>query len=164
MSVLNSQYDLIRQTRERLFLYCERISPEDYVKELEQVGWGSIRNLHAHIAGCYQAWLGRYALEWDAPVVKGEEIAGLPEMKALFKEVDALVETFLKTFGDRPGELLRRPLPGHEVPEVLSVLWLFTQTITHEFHHKGQIVQIGRQLGYVPIDTDLITPDDMVRL
>ncbi|MFP3360862.1 DinB family protein, partial [Planococcus sp. SIMBA_143] len=36
--------------------------------------------------------------------------------------------------------------------------WLYTHTATHEFHHKGQIVKIGRKLGYIPPDTDLIEP------
>ncbi|MEO2202910.1 DinB family protein [Paenibacillus pabuli] len=32
----------------------------------------------------------------------------------------------------------------------LTELWLFTHTITHEFHHQGKIVKIGRYLGYIP--------------
>jgi uncharacterized damage-inducible protein DinB len=31
--------------------------------------------------------------------------------------------------------------------------------MTHEFHHKGQIVKIGRQLGYNPPETDLVEPE-----
>jgi uncharacterized damage-inducible protein DinB len=42
---------------------------------------------------------------------------------------------------------------GLEMPR-----WLFTQAVTHEFHHKGQIVTIARQLGYQPVETDLVTP------
>nr|WP_261382294.1 DinB family protein [Mucilaginibacter achroorhodeus] len=38
----------------------------------------------------------------------------------------------------------------------LSPLELFTHVITHEFHHKGQLVNMSRQLGYIPVDTDVI--------
>ncbi|MFI5159066.1 MAG: DinB family protein [Sphingobacteriales bacterium] len=33
---------------------------------------------------------------------------------------------------------------------------LFTHVTTHEFHHKGQVVSMSRQLGYTPVDTDVI--------
>ncbi|WP_423227985.1 DinB family protein [Sabulibacter ruber] len=32
--------------------------------------------------------------------------------------------------------------------------------ITHEFHHKGQIPSLGRHLGFVPDDTDVVRQDD----
>ncbi len=33
---------------------------------------------------------------------------------------------------------------------------LFTHVITHEFHHKGQVLSLSRHLGYIPVDTDII--------
>lgn len=33
---------------------------------------------------------------------------------------------------------------------------LFTHVITHEYHHKGQILSLSRHLGYIPVDTDII--------
>ena len=33
---------------------------------------------------------------------------------------------------------------------------LFTHVITHEFHHKGQLLTLSRILGYVPPDEDII--------
>ena len=33
---------------------------------------------------------------------------------------------------------------------------LFTHVITHEFHHQGQILPMSRQLGYIPVDTDVM--------
>jgi uncharacterized damage-inducible protein DinB len=40
--------------------------------------------------------------------------------------------------------------------ETATPLQLFTHVITHEFHHKGQILSRCRQLGYVPVDTDIL--------
>jgi len=31
-----------------------------------------------------------------------------------------------------------------------------THVMTHEFHHKGQIMTMGRMLGYTPPDADVI--------
>ncbi|MCB0624495.1 MAG: hypothetical protein KDC43_11415, partial [Saprospiraceae bacterium] len=33
---------------------------------------------------------------------------------------------------------------------------LFTHVVTHEFHHKGQILSLTRHLGFVPVDTDVM--------
>ncbi|MNY72090.1 DinB family protein [compost metagenome] len=33
---------------------------------------------------------------------------------------------------------------------------LFSHVITHEYHHKGQILSLSRHLGYTPVDTDII--------
>jgi uncharacterized damage-inducible protein DinB len=38
----------------------------------------------------------------------------------------------------------------------LSPLQLYTHVITHEFHHKGQMLSMSRILGYIPVDTDAI--------
>jgi uncharacterized damage-inducible protein DinB len=35
-------------------------------------------------------------------------------------------------------------------------LQLFTHLLTHEFHHKGQIMTMCRLLGHIPPDTDVI--------
>lgn len=34
-------------------------------------------------------------------------------------------------------------------------LMIFTHVTTHEFHHKGQIMPMCRQLGYPPPETDV---------
>ncbi len=39
---------------------------------------------------------------------------------------------------------------------IANPLKLFTHVITHEFHHKGQILSLSRHLGYVRVDTDII--------
>ena len=62
MDVLEKQYEWIRRTRELLFRYCESMPPKDYTKEVAELSGGSIRDLHAHVAGCYRHWLGNVAL------------------------------------------------------------------------------------------------------
>ena len=158
MAVLNKQYELIRETRESLFKYCETMSDEDYRRELETLGDKSIRNLHAHVAGCYQYWLGSFALKQHFHMVDPIDIHNVSEMRDLFKSVNQLVEEFLNQFSDKWDMLITGRIPRQKNEEQLTALWLLTHALTHEFHHKGQIVSIGRQLGYSPPDTDLIVP------
>jgi uncharacterized damage-inducible protein DinB len=155
MDLFVHQYEWIRRTRELLFRYCETVSPADYVKELEIFGGDSIRNLHAHVADCYRVWLGSRGLGKSLPKITPDSINCVQEIREAFRKTDDLVHEFLNEFADRWDNTVQVCFEEGESAEISS-LWLFTHTITHEFHHKGQIVKIGRHLGYIPPDTDLI--------
>ncbi len=155
MEVFISQYDLIQRTRESLFHYCEMITATDYAKELENFGGNSIRSLHSHVADCYRIWLGNRALGKSFSNIKPELINNVHDMRRVFKNTDALVEEFLNEFKGKWDVKVQVSF-GNGTSKEFTALWLFTHTITHEFHHKGQIVKVGRQLGYIPPKTDLI--------
>ncbi|SDM71205.1 Uncharacterized damage-inducible protein DinB (forms a four-helix bundle) [Fictibacillus solisalsi] len=154
MDVFVSQYEWIRRTRETLFRYCETLAYEDYVRELETFGGDSIRNLHAHVADCYQTWLGNRALGHKLPEIKPQTINCVQDMRQIFAKTDDLVLEFLQEYKGNWERSIQITRNGECWK--ITALWLFTHTATHEFHHKGQIVKIGRQLGYIPPDTDLI--------
>ncbi|ANX11685.1 damage-inducible protein DinB [Fictibacillus arsenicus] len=158
MDVFVSQYDWIQRTRETLFRYCETMSPEDYVKELESFGGDSVRSLHVHVVNCYRGWLGNRALGKRLSEITPESVRSVQEMREIFRETDALVHEFLNEFKDKADQTVQVTLRSGGILEP-TALWLFTHTMTHEFHHKGQIVKIGRQLGYNPPETDLIEPE-----
>ncbi|MGE8207642.1 DinB family protein [Heyndrickxia sp. NPDC080065] len=155
MDVFVNQFEWIRRTRESLFSYCETVSPSDYVKELETFGGDSIRSLHAHVADCYRVWLGSRALGKSLPKISPDSINSVQEMREVFRKTDDLVQEFLNEFIGKWDNTVQVYFEEGGIAKISS-LWLFTHTITHEFHHKGQIVKIGRQLGYIPPDTDLI--------
>lgn len=155
---LHTMYRWVRETREVLFRYCEGLPPDLYTRELPDVGWGSIRTLHVHVADCYLGWLREFAMEQPGPGLDPSAHPNVDAVRATFAEMDRLVDAFLDCFADTLDVGLTRPVPRR--PEGLTVTprWLFTHTITHEFHHKGQIVAIGRRLGHVAPDTDLVIP------
>lgn len=156
MNVFKIQYESVRHTRELLFRYCESMSPTDYVKEVEFLGGDSIRSLHAHVADCYRLWLGNRALGKLLPRVHPDFVGNVQEMRQLFQEVDVLVDEFLNHFGDKWAPIVRTSWENDSV--ALTGTWLFTHTITHEFHHRGQIVKLGRILGYIPPNLKLALP------
>ena len=155
MDVFITQYDWIKRTRESLFRYCETLPPSDYVKELDNLGGDSIRNLHAHVADCYRVWLGSRALGQSLQEITPETVNNVKEMREVFRNTDSKVDEFLNKFKGKWNHTIHVSFNSGGSAEI-TALWLFTHTITHEFHHKGQIVKIGRQLGYVPPDTDLL--------
>lgn len=118
-----------------------------------------MRNLHVHVAECYQSWLGNFGLKKGLSLVTSEQVKSVKDMRRIFEEVDSLVYEFLEEFEGQWNLSISGPVPWQDDEEELTPLWLYTHASTHEFHHKGQIVSISRQLGYIPDDMDLIEPE-----
>ncbi|MBB6674699.1 hypothetical protein H7C19_28865 [Cohnella nanjingensis] len=61
------------------------------------------------------------------------------------------------------NEPIRRKIPWRNEDEVVvrTPVQLLLHTVTHEYHHKGQVVTMARQMGYIPPNTDVlgIEPD-----
>lgn len=154
-------YGWVKGSRGRLFAWAESLPPEVYTLERPDFAYGSLRNVQAHVADCYRVWIGERGLGLEQ--YKGWiDARGLPDvaaMRAKYREVDDMLETAFEKFADidAPLELVLAP------DDILKVTrrWLIMHPVTHEFHHKGQMLAMGRILGhpYPPgPDTDLVLP------
>lgn len=158
---LHSLYAWVKVSRERVFAWAEALPDGVYTLEGSEFAFGSLRNVQAHVAGCYRVWVGARGLGED---VGGPDPASVPDvaaMRRVFADVDSMMERALDTFA-APDEAFDLVLPG----EVLRVTqrWLVMHPVTHEFHHKGQMLTMGRVLGfpYPPgPDTDLGLPGEV---
>jgi uncharacterized damage-inducible protein DinB len=152
-------YNWVKRTRDTLFDFTESLPPEIYTFEHPDFAYGSLRNIQAHIAGCYEFWLAEMALKLESSPKNFELLLNAPAMRAAFVGIDALVLQALEAFQnlDAPLELT---LPEGNLMMV-SQRWLILHPITHEFHHKGQLLALARVLGHpLPEDmfADLVTP------
>ena len=76
------------------------------------------------------------------------------EVIELFDTVDNFMYEFialLEKQGDKP---IQYEING--IKNTAAPFKLFSHVITHEFHHKGQILSLSRHLGYIPVDTDIM--------
>ncbi|WP_230392296.1 DinB family protein [Pontibacter sp. FD36] len=153
-SIMSLQYDWVRGSREVLLQYCETISAADFCQENSSFGRGSIRNLLVHIANTYEFWLGEQALQKEMTYTSYEAVQNIKDAWLLFQEVDKLVEEFVASFGR--SYLANLEVSINDTSTKANPLKLFTHVITHEYHHKGQILSLSRHLGYVPVDTDIM--------
>lgn len=151
---LLQQYHLVLSAREALFDYCETISSDHLNTQLSTFNNQSIVSQLIHTANCYTFWLANSAMQLQRPYVK-EEDSNLVSMREAYQQVDLTMNDFLQNFKDTLSQqiFITRP-DGNSL--TCSPLNIFTHAITHEFHHKGQIVSMSRQLGYTPVDTDVI--------
>lgn len=160
MESVNDVYGWVRTTRKGLLDYCAGLPQEVFLAERDRLGWGSIRNTLVHTASCYTFWLGELALGMDPEHLKNTEFPDAESVVGLYAQrVDPLVGEFVSRFG---AEGLHRSMSlnvrWQREPFVTSPLWLLAHTITHEFHHKGQVVALGRLHGHPPPETDLAIP------
>lgn len=150
------QHALVVGARGALLDYCARLAPAHFAAPVAELNGGSIRGLLVHVAGCYDYWLGQVGLGRAAASVPPETVPDMVALRAVFAAVDALVAEFGQHHA--AGWLVPKPfmLPRQQRQLEFTPLQLFTHALTHEFHHKGQVLSMSRLLGYVPVDTDVI--------
>lgn len=155
MNLMNKQYEFIKEARTVLLEYCKTIPPEEFIIEHGTFGrGGSIRNLLVHIANTYQFWIGNKALKKDISFTAYDSIENIDQVRHVFEEVDLLLREFIHMAEAPENQWITYEINGL-IAEV-EPLKLFTHVITHEFHHKGQILSIGRLMGHIPVDTDIM--------
>ena len=153
VNTMTEQYQMVRDSRKILFDYCGDLQNDHFVREHPSFGrGGSIRNLTVHIANTYQFWIGRHALAQEIEFTPYQSITEPSTLSGLFETIDIMMDTFFT----RCQKTNAFTIKLSDKTEVITTLKLFTHVVTHEFHHKGQILSLSRQWGYTPVDTDII--------
>lgn len=151
VSYTREQYQYVKGSRNVLFEYCETISAEDFVNQNNSFGrGGSMRNLLVHIANTYEYWIANFALKKNKVYAEYENYKTIKEVKLLFEIVDDFMEEFISQIDQI------KDFEIQNTQNTAKPLQLFSHVITHEYHHKGQILSLSRHLGYTPVDTDIM--------
>ncbi len=155
LQLLTEQYKLVQESRAVLFDFCKTLSAADLLFENPSFGrGGNIRNLLVHIVNTYEFWIANKTFKKNIPFTEYHAVIDLDGISKLFDQVNALLLAFLERYQD--AFLQEIIIEINESQKVITPLKLFTHVITHEFHHKGQILSMSRHLGYIPVDTDII--------
>lgn len=149
------QYEAVRESRRVLLGYCKTISQPDLLNENSLFGrGGSIRNLLVHIANVYEFWIAKNGLNKNISFTGYQSKQSVTDIVGLFDNFDIFMYEFINLFQLPETKQIEYEINGNR--NTVSPLKLFTHAITHEFHHKGQILSLSRHLGYTPVDTDII--------
>ena len=152
MQLLQQQYELTQRTRSIVFGFLADQAGEDLNTPLPAFDNKTICNLLEHTAHCYHNWLAGFAMQM--PSLDDQNNISLHQIRQLYSHVDHTVSMFLETFQGT----MESPITGiHNSMGQLSATpaQVFTHVLTHEFHHKGQIMSMCRLLGHQPPDTDV---------
>ncbi len=156
MNLLLTQYEFVKDSRKILLKYCEKISPQDFLKENENFGGRSIQFLLIHIANVYEYYLKNFIEGKGFPSNDNYLIDKIYLVEKHYEKTNEIVYSFFDKYKDDFDLIISGRIPNYNKILNTTPLQIFTHAATHEFHHKGQILTMGRLLGYKPIDTDII--------
>lgn len=154
-NLLKLQYLLVKETREVLFNYLENEVGIDLNKSLETFKHKNIAYMMVHIANTYIAWAGNFALKTNIPYYDEKNVSDVAGLREIFQDADTIMKTFSDEFLKDPIA----PVKGYKWPGKYietNAFSIFTHVLTHEFHHKGQVMTMSRLLGHIPPDTDIL--------
>lgn len=155
MIALRKQYKLTQQARAELLNYCGTLKPEDLQKEIAVFNNSTITGMLLHIANTYHFWLKRFAGKQEFEYFDEKNIPDIIAVKKIFEITDKVVINFLDSYPYHTTRI-KGEIFWLKTDLTFNVLELFTHVMTHEFHHKGQIMTMTRLLGYTPVDADII--------
>lgn len=138
----------------RIFEALEKISPEQYLKDMKS-SHGGIHGTLVHLVGAEKVWLERFQ-GTPQPFLSHNPPGSLAELKAIWEKVGYDTAKWLGTMTDkRLGETFEMKTLKGDV--FVHVFWqAFQHVVNHSSYHRGQIVAMLRQLDAKPVSTDLI--------
>jgi uncharacterized damage-inducible protein DinB len=154
-TILQKQYELLQSSREVVLNFIETQVGASLNTPVAAYGGGTIRYLLVHNANTYLHWLAHFGLKRPFDLINDETFTSIGLIRPLYAQVDETMADFLGIFAGRIEVPLHGELSRNRQVSA-TPLQLFTHVITHEFHHKGQIMSMCRLLGHVPPDTDVI--------
>jgi len=152
---LQKQYALLQGSREIVLNFIDTQVGADLNKPVPAYEGSTIRYLLVHNANAYFAWLKGFAFNKSFDLLNDETFTTIRLIRTLYTQVDDTMAIFLEAFAEKMETPLNGTLSRNR-QTCASPLQLFTHVLTHEFHHKGQIMSMCRLLGYMPPDTDVI--------
>ena len=148
---------LHERTHERLALLIRHtgtLPPEAFVRELPGFGMGSVRHQLVHILNCERGWMHDLEDRTFEPRPKDEyTTAAMIESHRQIVASETR-DLFGRLSEDRINARLEKR-PEAWMGDLRSPAFTLLHTLTHAYHHKGQIVAMCRLLGSPAPDTDL---------
>jgi uncharacterized damage-inducible protein DinB len=154
--LLQAQYEGVKGARQALFSYLKTIDEAHLRQPVPTFNNSSILSLLTHVANTYVSWLKFFDLQAPGEFFKDEDVNTLADVERIFEEANILVTEFLPRHEADYETVFTKKHRRTGIMVTTTPLMLFTHVITHEFHHKGQILTMSRLLGYIPADTDVI--------
>jgi uncharacterized damage-inducible protein DinB len=156
MEIFRKQYKLVQGSRAVMLDFIESEIGAHFTNPIQAFNGSSIRYMLVHTANTYIHWAANFALDKGLPYPDETMFNDMESVKMLYREADGLVAGFLDYFGDDINLPVTNKVRSGAIEVNTTPLELFTHMLTHEFHHKGQIMSMCRLLGHTPPDTDVI--------
>lgn len=147
-------HDRSHRSLQGLMRHCRELSAEELNRKLPGFGYPTVRLQLHHIVAAQKYWLevieGRYAATENEEAREEAEIAALPSaetLEAFRGQVAAAVEAYLRRSSPTELNTPREVQTWPNRKRLLMPARVFVRTMTHIFHHQGQVLAMCRLLG-----------------
>jgi uncharacterized damage-inducible protein DinB len=120
------------------------------------VGWSSIRNTLVHCLNCEVFWVQHRLQKQAPPAIEPEKYPDVASLAREAAEVRSRTASFVAGLTDEDLGREESAILSSGATARFTVSKVFLHVITHETHHQGQVVALARQLGYEPVELDLL--------
>lgn len=140
--------------RQRMLEFLSTIPMDEFVRPIPSSGGKSLRDILLHIVGANEFWIGLLTRRPHRRF-SNDDYETVDSIIPVFDQTHETVRSFLSGADEDWFASEITVTPGGEPMQLVPSL-ATVHMLTHEYHHKGQIVAIARMLGYEPPDTDLL--------
>ena len=154
VNLLKQQYNSICSAREVELSFLKEFTDVQLNTPVPVFNNKTLIYFLVHVNQVYLHWIGKFALALDIAYIDEANVRSISQVNELFDNSDKLMNSFFDAFTEKWNMEIDKSFSGKKIKT--SPLALFTHVITHEFHHKGQLMTMARLLGKLPPDTDVI--------
>ena len=140
--------------KERLLNSLAQVKPEDFEKDMHS-SHGGIKGTLFHMVNAENIWVSRLEGEQIIPL-DISQLKGVQEFRSVWDDLDNRLSGLIAGVNDEQLKSRMEYQDSKGNKYFQPRIWAFSQLFNHFTYHRGQIVALQRQLGYKPVNTDLI--------
>lgn len=144
--VLLTLHERAHRNLRALLAHCRTLSAEELNLELPGFGYPTVRLQLHHEIGAEKYWIGVLQGRIDAD----DDSPGYPTVASLEvyrEQVCAATEDYLRSASAQELNTARPMITWGNREVMLTPAHVFMRTLTHLYHHQGQIVAMCRLMG-----------------
>ena len=138
----------------RVLDHLATLSQSDYIREVPNFGFATLRAQTIHILNCEGFWV--HTLRGKVYIDRNPaEYATVDDARRMQREITGQTLDYLSNLTDRQlNTNVEMHFPDGDIA-VRTPALIIHHFMTHAFHHKGQIVAMCRAIGHPARNTDL---------
>ncbi len=139
----------------RIFDSLAGMPESQYLMDLK-ASHGGIHGTFTHLVAAEKVWLSRWVGKPESRLMSVEEVPSLARLKVSWEDVAGRTARFLSRLDDRKlqQQFDYASLSGEKQTSTYQQTLL--HVVNHSSYHRGQIAALVRQVGGLPVRTDLI--------
>ena len=146
---LQTMLDYHYWARDRMFAAIERLTPEQYNRDLGS-SFKSVRDTLTHMYAAEWAWFKRWQGESPTALLPADRFPDLASLETVWRDHEGRMRAFIGSLDENgTSRVIHYTLLSGQ--SGASPIWQMLQhVVNHASYHRGQLTTMLRQLGAEP--------------